>query len=129
MGHITGAVLAFWLAIEPTLPAYLAVILVGLLGAAAPALPRGVMQCVYLVVGVVLTNAILSGHTLSEIPPFAFLGIAFALNVAAAAAARLVFVSLQLLNYGWVLIAWRAGMSWIVAIAIMAMVLVLSDGS
>ena len=103
------------------------VIAVGLLGAAAPQIPTGLVRGIFFVIGLVLTNAVLSGHRISEITPFAYVGIAFALNVGVVVPAGLVAVSREKLPYGWVAIAWRAVMSWLVAIAVMAMALMLKS--
>ena len=81
------------------------------------------MRGILFVVGVIVTNAVLSGHTISEVPPFAYVGIFFALNVCLSASARLVFLSHQYFPYDWVGIVWRAGSSWLVAIAVMAVAL------
>ena len=124
-GVLAGAALGFSALLEPVLPAYAAVVFLGVLGALAPSLTTRAMRGLYFLIGVVLTNAVLSGHTISEVPPAAYLGIFIALNLVVACCARLVFLSLQFFPYGWVTIAWRAGSSWLVAIAIMALALML----
>lgn len=126
-GVVAGAAVGFYGMIPPTLPTYVAVIAVGLLGAAAPQIPTGLVRGIFFVIGLVLTNAVLSGHRISEITPFAYVGIAFALNVGVVVPAGLVAVSREKLPYGWVAIAWRAVMSWLVAIAVMAMALMLKS--
>jgi hypothetical protein len=123
MGLIIGALLGFSGAVAPVLPVYAAVIAVGLLGAAAPNLRVGVTRGMFLLIGIILANAVLSGHSVSEIPPFAYLGIAFALNIGVAISAGLVSVSLEKIPHSWVMIAWRAAMSWLVAITVMTMAL------
>lgn len=126
-GVVAGAAVGLWGVIPPTLPAYVAVIAIGLLGAAALQIPTRLMNGIFFVTGLVLTNAVLSGHAISDIPPLAYVGIAFALNVGIAASAGLVAVSREKLPYNWVVIAWRAAMSWLVAIAVMAMVLMIKS--
>lgn len=128
-GILAGAAVGFGGMIPPTLPTYITVIVIGLLGAAAPQMSTGLVRGIFFVIGLILANAVLSGHAISEIPPFAYVGIAFALNVGLAVPAGLVAVSREKLPYGWVAIAWRAGMSWLVAIALMAMVLMLKSTS
>ena len=129
VGLLVGTVLGFVAAPPASLPTYIAVILIGLLGAAALDLSVGIMRGIFFLIGAVLTNAIFSGHTVSEIPVFAYIGIAVALNFCIAAAARIVMLSRERLQYGWVMIVWRAGMSWFVAIAVMAMTLMLKTQS
>jgi len=129
IGMLVGTVVGLWGQIPPTLPAYATVIAIGLLGAAAPNFPIWLMRSLFVIIGIILTNAVLSGHTFAEVPVFAFVGIAFALNLGVAASASLVAISREKLPYGWVLITWRAGMSWLVAIAIMTMVLMLRSPS
>ncbi|MEO0547133.1 MAG: hypothetical protein AAF035_09300 [Pseudomonadota bacterium] len=124
-GLVAGAVLAFALAIPPALPMFVTVIFVGLLGALAPDLSTRMMQGIYFVVGMVLTNAVLSGHTIDEIPAFSYVGIAFALNFGVSACAAIVYQSREKLSYDWVMIVWRAGSSWLVAIAVMGIALML----
>ena len=120
-----GAMLGLLGVVPPTLPAYGAVIATGLLGAAALRMPTTLMRGIIAVIGVIAANAVLSGHLISEISPFAYLGIAFALNVGIAVSAGVVAISREKLPYNWVVIAWRAGTSWLVAIAVMAMVLMM----
>lgn len=126
-GIVAGAMLGLWGIFPPTLPAYFAVIAVGLLGAAAPNIPTALMRGIFVLIAVVVTNAVLSGHLISEISPFAYVGIAFALNIGVAVSAGLVAISREKLPYNWVTIAWRAAASWLVAIAVMAMVLMLKS--
>ncbi len=118
-----GAAVGFSGVMAPTLPAYLVCIAVGLLGAAALNLPAGVMRGIFFVVGAVVANALLNGFSAAEIPPFDYIGMAVALNLGLLAPAGLVALTYDKLPYGWVPIAWRAAMSWIVAIAVMALVL------
>ena len=122
-GIIAGAVVGFWGILPPSEPAYAAAIATGLLGAAAPNVPGGVMRALFLVLGIVLTNAVFSGYEIWDIPLFAYIGVAFSLNLGILLPAGLVWLSHTKLPYGWVMIAWRAKMSWIVAIALMSMVL------
>ena len=122
-GIAAGAVLGFSALIPPTGPAYGLVIFIGILGALAPPFSLPLMRGLYFVIGMILTNAVLSGHTVAEVPAFAYVGILFALNIGISAIARLVFLSHQALPYGWVAITWRAGSSWLVAIAVMALAL------
>ncbi|MEM1040169.1 MAG: hypothetical protein AAGI12_11960 [Pseudomonadota bacterium] len=124
-GLVVGAGLAFALAIPPALPMFVIVIFVGLLGALAPDLSTRMMQGIYFVIGLVLTNAVLSGHTIDEIPAFSYVGIAFALNLGVSACAAIVYRSRTNLSYDWVMIVWRAGSSWLVAIAVMGIALML----
>lgn len=129
IGLILGAFVGFSGAIPPTAPAFAATIGIGLMGAAAFPFPVGIMRGVFALMGIVLANAVLSGHSISEIPLFAYVGVFFALNIGTAVAAGLVSLSQDKLPYGWVKIGWRAGMSWIVAISIMAMVLMLNSAA
>ena len=122
-GSLAGAAVGFWGTVPPAQPAYSSVIAVGLLGAAALNLPTGLMRGIFFVVGLCLTNAVFSGYAVSDVPPFAYVGVAFALNAGVALPAVLVWVSREKLPYGWVTIAWRASVSWVVAIALMAWVL------
>lgn len=124
-GIAIGALIGFSGFIPSVISAYLTVIIFGLLGAAAPGISVNAMRGLYLFAGIMLCNAVLSGHTISEIPLFAYLGIAFALNVGIAVWAGLVSVLRETFPHGWVMIAWRAGMSWLVAIAVIAMTLML----
>ncbi|MCJ8308358.1 MAG: hypothetical protein HRU27_05610 [Rhizobiaceae bacterium] len=125
IGIIAGAALGFSGWVPPTWPAFLAVIAIGALGAWALPFSTAVMRALFFAIGVLMTNAVLSGHTVSEVPPFAYVGILFALNIGVSACARLVFLSHQYFPYGWVSIVWRAGSSWLVAIAVMALALML----
>ena len=94
---------------------------------AAPNFTTNVMRGIFVLIGIVVTNAVLSGHAISEISPFAYVGIAFALNIGAVASAGIVAVSRDKLPYDWVTIAWRAAMCWLVAIAVMALVLMMKS--
>lgn len=125
IGIFAGVALGLSGLVPPTWPAFLAVIFIGALGAWAPPFPLQVMRGMFFAIGLILTNAVLSGHTISEVPPLAYVGIFFALNVGVSACARLVFMSDHYLPYEWVSIVWRAGSSWLVAIAVMAMALML----
>lgn len=129
IGLAAGALLGFSGLVPPVTPAYSVVIALGLLGAAAPDLRIGVTRVMFMLIGIILSNAVLSGHTVSEIPPFAYVGIAFALNISVAVSAGLVSVSREKIPYTWVMIAWRAAMSWLVAITVMAMALMFRSGS
>lgn len=122
-GILAGAAVGFWGVMPPTLPAYGAVIVIGLLGAAAAPYAVVLMRGIFVLIGLILTNAVFSGHGIAEIPLFAYVGIAFALNFGVAASAGLVAISDEKLPYTWVPIVWRAGISWLVAIAVMTMVL------
>ena len=122
-GNVAGAAVGFSGVIPPSEPAYVAVIAVGLLGAAALSVPNGLMRGLFFALGLVFTNAVFSGYEIWDIPLFAYMGVAFALNLGVAIPAGLVWLSRTKLPYGWVTIAWRANMSWVVAIALMAMVL------
>ncbi len=126
-GLFGGFVLGLTGLLPAALPAYCTVIIVGLLAAAAPDFPTWIMRVIYFAIGVVLANAVITGHTIDSIPLFAYLGIFFALNFGLVIPAGLVVVSRQELPYSWVLIVWRAGSSWLVAIAVMAMVLMLKS--
>lgn len=126
-GIFAGAGLGFSGLVPPTWPAFLAVIVIGALGAWALPFSAKVMRAIFLLIGVFLANAVLSGHTVSEVPASAYVGIFFALNIGVSACARLVFLSHQYLPYGWVSIVWRAGSSWLVAIAVMALALMLKQ--
>lgn len=125
VGIFAGAALGFSGLVPPTWPAFLAVIAMGSLAAWARPFSTAMMRGMFFLIGLVLTNAVLSGHTVSEVPPFAYVGILFAFNVGVSAVARLVFLSHQYFPYGWVGIVWRAGSSWLVAIAVMALALML----
>ena len=122
-GIVAGAALGFTGLVPPAWPAFVGVIVVGALGAWALPLSTNVMRGIFFVIGMILCNAVLSGHTVSEVPGFAYVGIFFALNLCPSASARLVYLSHQYVPYGWVSIVWRAGSSWLVAIAVMALAL------
>lgn len=125
IGVLAGMALGLSGLLPAIMPTYVTVCLIGLLGAAAPRLPVAGMRLLVGISGVILANAVLSGHTLGEIQPFAYAGILFAINLGLAISAGIVSLSLEKLPYGWVNITWRALLSWIVAISIMAMVLML----
>ena len=122
-GMFGGAVIGLFGIVPLALPAYAAVFLVGLLGAAALDLSLAMVRVIVGLIGMVLANAILSGHSIGEVRPFSYFGIAFALNMGLSFSAALVAISRENLPYGWVLIAWRAAASWLVAISVMAAVL------
>lgn len=123
IGLVAGTALGFSGLVPPVIPAWFAVMVLGLFGAAKPDVPIHALRGIYLVAGILFTNTVFSGHTVEEIPLFAYVGIAFAINLVVLACAGMVQVSLEKLPYGWVMIAWRAGMSWLVAIAVMAVTL------
>ena len=122
-GIVVGALVGFSGVAPPIVPAYIVCIAVSLLGAAALGISVSVMRVIVFVLGLVLANAILSGHTASDIPVFAYVGIALALNIGACVPAGLVALSNRRLPYTWTPIVWRAAMSWISAIAVLALVL------
>ncbi len=126
-GIVVGAALGLWGILPPTPATYVAVCLVGLVGAASPDLPLVTMRIILGLMGMMLANAVLSGHAVGEVPPFAYLGIAFALNLGLAMSAVVVTSSLDRFQFGWVNVTWRALMSWLVAISIMAIVLTLKS--
>lgn len=128
IGALLGVFMGFSGVVPPVLPAYIAVCLIGLLAAASPAISVFMMRLIVGVMGAIFANAVLSGHTIDEIQTFAYLGIFFALNLGLAAPAAVVTISREKLEYGWVYITWRALSSWLVAISIMAMVLMLRTG-
>lgn len=123
LGAILGALLGFAGILPPALPAFIAVIVTGLLGAVALNVSVGLMRALVCLIGIVLGNAILSGHTMNELPLFAYFGLFFALNLGLAIPASIVAITRDKLPYSWVLIVWRAGASWLVAVAVIAMML------
>lgn len=126
-GMVSGAIVGSTGVIPATLPAYVTVFLVGLLGAAALNISLDMMRAIVSLIGFAFANAIFNSHAIGDIPLFSCLGIAFALNLGLASSASLVVISRVKLPYDWVLIAWRAAASWLVAISIMAMVLMLKS--
>lgn len=128
-GILAGAAIGFWGILPPVEPAYFAAIAIGLLGAAALNIPTNLMRGLFFVLGVVFTNAVFSGYSVWDVPAFAYLGVAFALNLGVAVPVMLVWLTRTKLPYSWVTIAWRANMSWVVAIALMSMVLTMKSNA
>ncbi|NBT29684.1 MAG: hypothetical protein EBT18_09415 [Gammaproteobacteria bacterium] len=122
-GIVAGALVGFSGVAPSTVPAYVVCIAVSLLGAAALSIPAGVMRVIFFVLGLVLTNEILSGHRASDIPLFAYVGIALALNLGPFVPAGFVALSHRRLPFTWTPIVWRAGLSWISAVLLLTLLL------
>lgn len=127
LGAIGGLALGISGILPPVLPALIFIMLAGILGAAALDLSVNQMRMVLFASGLLSANTVLSGHSAAEIPLLSWFGIVFALNIVLAITAGLVTISREKLAYGWVMIGWRAGSSWIVAVAIIMVALVMTS--
>lgn len=120
LGAVLGAFATRGAIAPPFMASTLAVtILAGLALALVPKMTDTLVYTLITGLTLVMSNAMTSGVFWWEILPFSHAGVATTLILGLSLICGLVRLSITRLGDGWVVIAWRAAASWIVAIAIL----------
>ena len=126
VGLFAGTALALANLSEPLLIAYGSAIALGLLASASIKCGLTLMRLILFLAGLLPIAAFLAGHDLGTVPLIAYVGIFVTINIVLAVSAGVVAITLKKLPYVWAPISFRALASWLVAIAMISLALLLS---
>ncbi len=126
LGIVSGGLIGAMGWISPFLPGYATALITGAVVAVSPNIGPATMRSMVTIIALVTGNAALSGYPWELIPLFGYLGVAAALVFGLLIVYAPARISLVLLAYPWVSIAWRAIAAWAVALAVLMIALALA---
>ncbi|MEM9277442.1 MAG: hypothetical protein AAGA76_02590 [Pseudomonadota bacterium] len=127
VGFLLGVLVAPFGWIPTDMTAYVATILIGLIVAASPNIERWLSGTLIVGTTAITANVMFSGYDWLVIPLFSYLGVGTAILLGSMTTCLVIQLVIASVRYDWIVIAWRAIASWIVAVSILMIALLISE--